>query len=116
MSKFIGSKWKKTVAIQKDERVARCIPETVLMILMTKENLSRLLKRYGMVYIKPEHGTCGNGVKRYLVQRGINLLPYDGKRMKQNSFLSEGENEITINSRGFTYCGITYFEGKASKI
>lgn len=113
MSKFIGSKWKKTVAIQKDERVARCIPETVLM---TKESLSRLLERYGMVYIKPERGTCGNGVmrvdkvkagyryqlgrkiknytaispmyaailkdtkqKRYLVQRGIHLLPYDGR-------------------------------------
>ncbi|MFB9328701.1 YheC/YheD family protein [Paenibacillus aurantiacus] len=113
MSKFIGSKWKKTVAIQKDARVASSIPETVPM---TKESLSRMLGRYGMVYIKPDFGTCGNGVmrvnkvkagyryqlgrkiknysaigpmyaailkdtkqKRYLVQRGIHLLPYNGR-------------------------------------
>ncbi|MFB9328725.1 YheC/YheD family protein [Paenibacillus aurantiacus] len=113
MSKFIGSKWKKTIAIQKDVRVARSIPETVLM---TKESLGRLLNRYGMVYIKPVHGSFGSGVmrvdkvkstyryqlgrkiknysaigpmyaailkdtkqKRYLVQRGIHLLPFNGR-------------------------------------
>lgn len=113
MSKFVGSKWKKTIAIQKDSLVASCIPETVPM---NKESLSRLLDRYGMVYIKPEHGSYGNGVmrveklksgyryqlnqkrnnyssframytailkdtkrKRYLVQRGINLLKYNGR-------------------------------------
>lgn len=113
MSKFVGSKWKKTIAIQKDQHVARFIPETVVM---TKESLSTLLDRYGMVYVKPEHGSYGNGVmrvtklktgyryqhgrtiknystislmyaallketkrKRYLVQRGINLLAYNGR-------------------------------------
>jgi glutathione synthase/RimK-type ligase-like ATP-grasp enzyme len=94
--------------------LARHIPETVRM---SKISLRKLLHRYRMVYIKPEHGTYGNGVmrvekvrsgyryqldnkmntyadfgtmynsiqrdtkgKRYLVQKGINLLKYKGRR------------------------------------
>jgi Tubulin-tyrosine ligase family. len=114
MSSYVGSKWKKTNAIKKDEQLSHFIPET---IRMNKESLNKLLHKYGMVYIKPEHGTYGNGVmrvdrlksgyryqlekkistfasfpamfasiqkdtkgKRYLVQRGINLLKYNGRR------------------------------------
>ncbi|PWW02850.1 YheC/D-like protein [Paenibacillus cellulosilyticus] len=115
MSAHIGSKWRKTRAIQNDSELARHIPETVRM---TRSSLNGLVNKYGMVYIKPEFGTYGNGVmrvekvksggyryqldkkirtyadfnpmyasilrdtkgKRYLAQRGVNLLKYKGRR------------------------------------
>ncbi|MBD3919037.1 YheC/YheD family protein [Paenibacillus sp. PR3] len=114
MSAHVGSKWRKTNALKKDKHVVQYIPETTRM---NKASLNSLLHKYGMVYIKPEHGTYGNGVmrvdrlmsgyryqldkkintfasfpamyasihkdtkgKRYLVQRGINLLKFKGRR------------------------------------
>ncbi|MFC4104060.1 YheC/YheD family protein [Paenibacillus xanthanilyticus] len=114
MPGYVWSKWKKTAALRKEPRIARCIPETARM---RKSTLKRMLDRYGMVYVKPEKGMWGNGVMRverlgsafryqhgtkvkehgtydslyaallretrqrnYLVQRGINLLKYKGRR------------------------------------
>jgi len=114
MQRFVQSKWKKTQVLATDPRVRPHIPETVRL---TRDALSYMLSRYGMVYVKPENGTFGNGVMRvektvrgfryqsgtairffagydalyhdlvratrnrsYLVQKGIHLLKYRGRR------------------------------------
>ncbi|WP_219838368.1 YheC/YheD family protein [Paenibacillus sp. R14(2021)] len=114
MSRYVGSKWRKTAAIERNALLAQYVPET---LKMTGASLSQLLQRHGMVYVKPDRGTYGNGVirversgegynyqvgkkirrfdqfaslyqsilrqtrgRRYLVQKGIHLLEYEGRR------------------------------------
>ncbi len=57
----ITSKWLKTNALLSHGEISKYIPETQRL---TMDNLSAMLARYGMVYIKPERGTYGNGVIR----------------------------------------------------
>ncbi|WP_165822468.1 YheC/YheD family protein [Paenibacillus montanisoli] len=61
MARYIGSKWRKTVAIRKNKYLTRFVPETARL---TKTSLRRQLTRYRMVYVKPEYGRHGNGVMR----------------------------------------------------
>ncbi|OBY76838.1 endospore coat-associated protein [Paenibacillus sp. KS1] len=112
--KNVLSKWLKTKAILKDPKVRMRVPETRRM---NEKSLGEMLRRYSMVYIKPEAGTYGKGVMRveqgndsysyqekekkrvfdsfpsmyrsivrtkrkrpYLVQKGIHLLKYKGRR------------------------------------
>jgi len=112
--RHVSSKWKKTAAIMDSASLRRLVPETVRF---GGRELGRQLKRYGMVYVKPESGTHGKGVMRaertaggrcllrtgkrqrsypscvrmaealrrkisgrkYLIQRGIRLLKYNGR-------------------------------------
>ena len=113
-SKHLTNKWLKTKAIVRDAKVRGWVPDTRLMNL---PSLRAMLRRYGMVYVKPVSGTYGRGVMRveagkgayayqveqtkrrfatiealyrsivrhkrkrpYLVQRGIRLLKYKGRR------------------------------------
>ncbi|NBD27334.1 YheC/YheD family protein [Paenibacillus glycinis] len=114
MSRYVGSKWRKTAAIRKSAPLAQYVPDT---LKMTGASLLDRLNQYGMVYIKPDLGMYGNGVmrverrgdvysyqvgnkrrdfarysdlyrsikrrtgsRRYLVQKGIHLLKYGGRR------------------------------------
>jgi glutathione synthase/RimK-type ligase-like ATP-grasp enzyme len=114
MQRFVTSKWKKTKALIGDRKVKGHIPHTEKL---QRSSLADMLSRYGMVYVKPEKGTFGNGVMRvertatgfkyqvgtdirnftefdalyndlinstrgksYLVQKGIHLLKYHGRR------------------------------------
>lgn len=61
MTRYVGSKWRKTSAILKNSYLAAHVPET---LRMTKVSLLNSLNRYEMVYVKPEHGSYGNGVMR----------------------------------------------------
>jgi len=61
MQRFVHSKWKKTKALIGDSRIKRHIPHTVRL---QKDTLGAMLSRYGMVYVKPDRGTFGNGVMR----------------------------------------------------
>ncbi|WP_240548083.1 YheC/YheD family protein [Paenibacillus lignilyticus] len=61
MSRYVGSKWTKTVAIRKQPFLAPYVPETSRM---TKLSLRTQLLKYRMVYVKPEFGMHGNGVMR----------------------------------------------------
>ncbi|WP_249043557.1 YheC/YheD family protein [Paenibacillus sacheonensis] len=61
MSRYVGSKWRKTVAIRKNTELASYVPDT---LRMTNTTLLQHLNRYAMVYIKPEFGMHGNGVIR----------------------------------------------------
>lgn len=61
MTRYVGSKWRKTAAIRKQGFLAKYVPDT---LRMTKASLFNHLKRYGMVYVKPDSGSFGNGVMR----------------------------------------------------
>lgn len=57
----LTSKWIKTKVLLRSPEISALIPETARL---TRENAKRMLDKYGMVYIKPEVGTYGNGVIR----------------------------------------------------
>lgn len=61
MQRFVHSKWKKTEAIKANPGVREHIPDTRRM---GKATLQAMLAEYGMVYVKPDRGTFGNGVIR----------------------------------------------------
>ncbi|MDG0793813.1 YheC/YheD family protein [Cohnella ginsengisoli] len=80
MVRRITSKWAKTMALRRNPKVARFLPATSKM---TAESLKRLLDRYGMVYVKPDRGSFGNGVMRvektgegYRYQSGRKIVQY----------------------------------------
>lgn len=114
MPQYVGSKWRKTKAIMQHESLQHYVPRTVALNV---NSLRTMLQHYGMVYIKPDKGSHGNGVIRiektnkiyryqlnkrvrefntyqalyhaikmetrgtkYLVQKGIHLLTYNGRR------------------------------------
>lgn len=56
---IINSKWIKTKFLLQHPVLRKYIPETVRY---SSENLNDMLDKYGMVYIKPNKGSCGNGV------------------------------------------------------
>lgn len=55
----IASKWEKTKVIYRQESLRAYIPDTRKYSL---EQLRSMLDTYGYVFIKPDHGTYGNGV------------------------------------------------------
>lgn len=71
---MITSKWLKTNALLTHNEIRQYIPLTQRL---TSGNLSAMLARYGMVYIKPERGTYGNGVMRAeVLNQGIHRYQY----------------------------------------
>lgn len=77
----ITSKWTKTNALLGNKEIKRYIPQTRRL---TRESLSNMLATYGMVYIKPERGTHGNGVIRAeMLTEGTGSFQYQlGTRSK----------------------------------
>ncbi|AZN41175.1 YheC/YheD family protein [Paenibacillus albus] len=61
MTRYVGSKWKKTAALMKERELSEYVPETVQL---SKSSLHSLLRKYEMVYVKPVVGMHGNGVMR----------------------------------------------------
>jgi len=57
----LTSKWIKTKVLMQSSEISPLIPETVKF---SKANLRTMLLKYGMIYVKPEHGTYGNGVMK----------------------------------------------------
>lgn len=80
MQRFVHSKWKKTIALIGDRKVSGHIPHTEKL---QRSTLAAMLSRYGMVYVKPEKGTFGNGVMRveqaaggFKYQAGTNIRSF----------------------------------------
>ncbi|PZE21205.1 YheC/YheD family protein [Paenibacillus xerothermodurans] len=73
LSRHILSKWKKTEVLLKEAGLRDHIPDTKPM---DRETLKEMLKRYGMVYIKPDCGRFGNGVMRVEMDTNSNERPY----------------------------------------
>ncbi|MBD2843667.1 YheC/YheD family protein [Paenibacillus sp. IB182496] len=61
MARSIIDKWTKTALMRRDKKLARHMPSTALA---GKEALRRMLRRHGMVYVKPTRGSQGRGVMR----------------------------------------------------
>lgn len=61
VQRFVNSKWTKTIALAGDRRISGYIPHTEKL---RRNTLEEMLFRYGMVYVKPDVGTYGNGVMR----------------------------------------------------
>ncbi|MEI7026690.1 YheC/YheD family protein [Paenibacillus sp. y28] len=84
---YSSSKWKKTKALlKKKSPVARYVPRTERF---SPRRLSRMLSRYGMVYIKPEHGSYGIGVMRAIKKKHA-LARY---RLKTNTAAYQFESK-----------------------
>ncbi|MEK8130035.1 YheC/YheD family protein [Paenibacillus filicis] len=60
-SRTLGSKWQKTKILLRSKKLRAFVPETRIM---NSGNLLTMLNKYGMVYVKPVHGTIGQGVIR----------------------------------------------------
>ena len=58
---YVMSKWAKTKVLLGNDEVRSYIPDTRKL---SKSSLKTMLNLYGMVYVKPEHGTYGKGVIR----------------------------------------------------
>lgn len=56
-----SSKWLKTKLLLRNKAIKPFIPDTRKF---SKVNLEQMIHSYGMVYVKPERGTYGNGVIR----------------------------------------------------
>lgn len=71
----IGSKWVKTQVLLRSKKLRRYVPQTRKL---NAGSLHLMLKRYGMVYIKPNHGTSGIGVAKLnrLLRNGRALYRY----------------------------------------
>ncbi|WP_245955056.1 YheC/YheD family protein [Fontibacillus phaseoli] len=55
----IASKWEKTIILRQKELIRAYIPETRKY---TFEHLKEMIDIHGLVYVKPDRGTYGNGV------------------------------------------------------
>lgn len=68
----VHSKWSKTAALLASEQLRPYIPETSPF---KRETVRIMLEQYGMIYVKPDRGTFGNGVIR-VEKVASSPLPY----------------------------------------
>ncbi|WP_152619534.1 YheC/YheD family protein [Cohnella kolymensis] len=61
MPRHVGSKWSKTKALLEDNRLRQIVLKTVKF---NRPQLYNMLNEFGMVYVKPDIGTHGQGVMR----------------------------------------------------
>jgi len=83
--------------------ISPLIPETVRF---NKENLKRLMLKYGMVYVKPENGTYGNGVMRVEQTRdshGVGYKYQGGKKIKTFGSFDKFYISLKQSTRGRSY-------------
>ncbi|SDJ67289.1 YheC/YheD family protein [Paenibacillus naphthalenovorans] len=71
--RYIVSKWAKTKALLPNRSIAKHIPDTRVI---TRNSLQDMLYQYGMVYVKPDNGTYGNGVMRVERESGPGGIRY----------------------------------------
>lgn len=70
MGRYLISKWKKTAALLKNDKLKEYVPQT---FKMSKATLLEALHAYHMVYVKPDAGSHGIGVIRVEWKNGENL-------------------------------------------
>jgi glutathione synthase/RimK-type ligase-like ATP-grasp enzyme len=96
----IASKWLKHEALRRSSwRLSKYMPETRRL---TRDNLERMLDKYGMVYVKPVFGALGTGVMR--VDKTDGGLSYQiGLKRKRYSSISAGYAALLKETRGKAY-------------
>jgi glutathione synthase/RimK-type ligase-like ATP-grasp enzyme len=74
----VSSKWTKTKLLTRSALLNAHIPQTRRL---SEESLKRMLRRYGMVYVKPDTGSCGVGVMK-LEQTRRRWIVHSGARRR----------------------------------
>lgn len=108
----IPDKWAKTKALWADRMLRKHIPLTKRM---TMASLRSMLRQYGMVYIKPSHGSRGRGVMRvermktrkagklktsFAYQLGVRRAVFSTCESAYRSILRETKGETYIVQKG----------------
>lgn len=87
----------------KSSTISPLIPETVKF---SKANLKNMLLKYGMVYVKPERGTYGNGVMKVEQSRDIHGTEYryqNGTKIKTFGAFDTFYLSLKKTTRGRSY-------------
>jgi len=99
-----SNKLLKTSLIKDNSYIAAHIPPTAAM---TQASLLRMINRYGMVYVKPKHGSLGRGViritkqgTRYVSHAGVTVTTYTSFQSLYSAILKRTKNESYIVQRG----------------
>jgi hypothetical protein len=99
----LTSKWIKTKVLAQSSEISPLIPET---IKFNKANLKKLLLKYGMVYVKPEIGTYGNGVMKVEQSKEPHGLEYkyqNGTKIKNFGAFDTFYLSVKKATRGRSY-------------
>ncbi|WP_438449379.1 YheC/YheD family protein [Gorillibacterium sp. sgz5001074] len=99
MQRFVHSKWKKTQTLGADSKIKGHIPHTERL---TQDTLGAMLSHYGMVYVKPDRGTFGNGVMRVELTEGIYKYQ-SGTVIRTFSDLNGLYQDLVKATKGRTY-------------
>lgn len=84
LKSYIPSKWEKTIVLNRHSNIRRYIPETALF---TTHKTRQLLKRYKVMFIKPDTGSKGIGIVQALQQSSHHKQPFHLKwKTKKKSF------------------------------
>ncbi|BCG56887.1 YheC/YheD family protein [Paenibacillus sp. URB8-2] len=114
----LTSKWIKTKVLLRSPEISALIPETARL---TRENAKRMLDKYGMVYIKPEVGTYGNGViraERRLQERGAAYWYQSGTKKRTFGTFEAFYTSLKSMTRGRSYLiqkGIDLLKAKGQR-
>ncbi|UHA73165.1 YheC/YheD family protein [Paenibacillus sp. 481] len=93
----IRSKWTKTKVLVKSKELRIFVPETQLF---SYSSLLAMLNKYNMVYVKPVHGTAGNGVIRAHIKQdaGKNTFHFQiGKSPRSFASYDDFFNALTAS-------------------
>ncbi|MBB6733792.1 YheC/YheD family protein [Cohnella zeiphila] len=95
----MSSKWRKTKVLTGSRRLARHVPRTEKL---NERVLGSMLRRYGMIYIKPIAGSLGVGVMK--VERiGAQVRIHAGTRKTRHASSREAYRWILRHKRKGTY-------------
>ena len=95
----IASKWLKHEALRRSSTLSVYMPETRRL---TRNNLEKMLDKYGMVYVKPVFGALGNGVMR-VDKEGGGLSYQKGLKRKWLPSISAGYASLRRATKGKAY-------------
>jgi glutathione synthase/RimK-type ligase-like ATP-grasp enzyme len=98
----VRSKWAKTDVLLADPAVREYIPSTRSFLSSTVE---QMLQQYGMIYVKPIHGTFGNGVIRIEKKLGTSE-PYffqSGERKYSFATFNEMYRKLLVVKKSKAY-------------
>ncbi|TVY05560.1 YheC/YheD family protein [Paenibacillus cremeus] len=98
--RHITSKWLKTKVLLRNAAIAKYIPDTRKM---RRNSLHDMLETYGMVYVKPNSGTYGNGVMRVERHGNSSYRFQAGTRAQEFSSFDEMYAAILRRTRKRTY-------------
>lgn len=94
-----SNKMLKTSLLTGNSYIRKHIPETKVM---TQATLLKMINRYGMVYIKPKHGSLGRGVIR-ITKQGTRYSSHVGSNVYSYSSFSALYSAILKRTRGEGY-------------